>query len=1042
MTVAISLKCHLVFSNPGYMPEWWMRGVSDFSRVGGFLPEAFALLVVGLGVAVLVGWGWDVALLKSFLSGEETMKVNTAVALYLLGAALFCVARKRGRRAGRYGFFHEGALVIAGFLGLATLVQYMAGVQLGIDELVFRDSDALSAYPGRMAPNTALAIMVGSLGIFLAGRAENRDSFAAGALFAALFLILVAALAGLGYTANFTVGYRWGPVAVMAAHTAIGVALLGVGMLAFLGSRDHVHWHLRAPLTGTLLVGVMLLICVALLGWETLLRWRATNEYLVQTLENRHRASGLSARISEFERAQKGFRLYGEGSAETNVHLALQAVEESLLAFRQMLNFPDADALVDRLGIYLEEKIALDLEIMAGGEVAAQRADPSLAEASRLLMVEIAALFSSIDEHLRASGDEAALRMRAHERRVLLFLPVGTLFSLFLIAVALALFNAEAGFRQEGETRFRGIFDTAFQFIGLLRSDGIVLEANKTALDFIGVRGKEVIGKHFLDTPWFRGQRVEQRERVAAAFQRAVAGEASRFAVGITGEGDVRHVADYSLKPLRNAAGEVGFVVAEAHDITELKETQEKLFEAEQRWDAALAGSELGVWDWNPISQKCYYSPHYLSMLGYGAEDFGDSGEDWSRRVHPEDYAAALAALRDHLEGRTPTYAAEFRMQARDGSWKWILDRGKVMLRDAAGRATRMVGTHTDITARREVLEHVSLLQRQLEGIIRFSPNIISLIDCDGRYLLVGDRAAETIGLPVEEIRGRLFEEVLPPEVASLFRSRIERMRETPVPLKVEDVLQIAGEKRIVETQLFPLFDPQGALIAVGGIAMDITEQRAMLVALQSALEEREVLLREIHHRVKNNLQVISSLLNIQARHLPEAELRAPFEECRRRIVSMSLIHDQLYRRQDIGRIDFGHYLEELVGLQRAAFGLSADRLEIRVGVDVPPLDIALAVSCGLIVNELLSNACKHAFPDERTGQICISLLETDDQWILSVEDNGIGNAAQASSGDGLGMELVAALTRQLKGRLAYENSDGCRVCIRFPAPLKSQRTS
>ncbi|MCC5839157.1 MAG: PAS domain S-box protein [Opitutales bacterium] len=1002
------------------------------------LPEISAVVVFALGMVVLVAWAVDFPLLKSLLPGEETMKANTAVAFIFLGAALFLVVRGKGESSGWPQVFGGLFSGLAGCLGFATLIQYVFGVNLGIDEGLFQDREALSPFPGRMAPQTALAVIATALCIFLVGRTEKRKAFAAVALFLALFLILVAVLAGLGYGANLTVGYRWGPVTVMAVHTAIGFFFLGVGILSLLESRGQLRWHLPPVQTGALLGGVLLLILVALIGWETMLRWRATNLHLVQTLENRHRLSSLSAHLFDLERNQRGFRLHGEPGQEASVRLARQAVDEDLRYLRQSLIVPGGAGLVDRLSQNVEEKIALNFALMERPDIPTGAADHVRVAASGYLAVEIAALLSALDEQIRVSGERAAENMRAQERRAVVVLPAGTLVSLVLIGLALALFNAEAGIRQAGERRFRGIFDTAFQFIGLLRPDGTVEEANETALHFVGCRMEDIYGRYFLDTPWLRGQSLEQRERLEAAFRRAVEGESLRFEIRIAGLEGARSFADYSLKPLRSPSGEVLFVIAEAHDITALKMAQEKLVESEQRWDAALSGSELGVWDWNPITQKCYYSPHYCSMLGYKPGDFGDSGEDWSRRVHPDDYRSALAAIRDHLEGHTPTYSAEFRIRARDGQWKWILDRGRVMQRDAAGRAIRMVGTHTDITPQREALERVRVLQGQLQGVLKFSPDIISLIDCEGRYLLVGHRAAEIIGLPRGEIEGRLFEEVLDPSVATVFRARIERMQQHPQPWNVEDLIPVAGDERTVETQLFPLFDPGGELFAVGGIARDVTDQRAMMAALQSTLEEREVLLREIHHRVKNNLQVISSLLNIQARHLPEGRLREPFEECRRRVASMSLIHDQLYRRRDIGRIDFGSYLEELIRLQRTAFGLSGERLEVSVRVDVPPLEIGLAVSCGLIVNELLSNACKHAFPVGRSGRIQISLdrTETEQVWTLSVEDDGIGHDSKVGSGDGLGLELVTALTRQLNGALAIETTGGCRVAIRFPAPV------
>lgn len=457
--------------------------------------------------------------------------------------------------------------------------------------------------------------------------------------------------------------------------------------------------------------------------------------------------------------------------------------------------------------------------------------------------------------------------------------------------------------------------------------------------------------------------------------------------------------------------------------------------ESEDRWNAALVGSELGVWDWNAATDEVYFSDQWCAMLGYRRAEIPPRLDEWSSRVHPDDLEPTMALIRDHLEGRTPVYVSQHRMRAKDGSWRWILDRGKVLTRDADGRPLRVVGTHTDITGQKQAEAELRQLEERLTGILRFSPSVITLIDREGRYLLANPEAERVLGRPASEIVGRTFHELMPAPVAAAFAARLTELGDRGEAFDVEDALPTPVGPRTYNTTLFPLFDDEGRHYATGGIAWDVTELRGAMDSLRRTLAEREVLLREIHHRVKNNLQIVSSLLNLQARRLTDPAQRAPFDDARQRVVSMALIHDQLYRQHDLARIDFRPYLNELVRLQRSAYGVGGSRIRLDVDVQAPPLPLHTAIPCGLIASELVSNALKHAFPDGREGRVVVRLRAEAAEWELAVEDTGMGAAAVEGAG-GLGLEIVDALARQLGGTVAIDaDVTGHRARVRFPSP-------
>jgi len=203
--------------------------------------------------------------------------------------------------------------------------------------------------------------------------------------------------------------------------------------------------------------------------------------------------------------------------------------------------------------------------------------------------------------------------------------------------------------------------------------------------------------------------------------------------------------------------------------------------------------------------------------------------------------------------------------------------------------------------------------------------------------------------------------------------------------------------------------------------------------ALQTSLREKEILLKEVHHRVKNNMQIISSLLFLQSSYVRDSYDVELFRESQMRVKSMGMVHERLYRSADLSSIEFADYVrtiahELLTSYRREGLELTTAIDDIRFGVDI-------AIPCGLLITELVTNAIKHAFPDGRNGRIEISGSCTDGRMHLSVSDNGVGYPAHVdfNGGETLGVILMRGLTDQLEGTIAIERNNGSRVTISFP---------
>jgi two-component sensor histidine kinase len=213
---------------------------------------------------------------------------------------------------------------------------------------------------------------------------------------------------------------------------------------------------------------------------------------------------------------------------------------------------------------------------------------------------------------------------------------------------------------------------------------------------------------------------------------------------------------------------------------------------------------------------------------------------------------------------------------------------------------------------------------------------------------------------------------------------------------------------------------------------------------IESSLHEKEVLLKEIHHRVKNNLQTVSSLLNLQSRLLPDPAARAALQESQMRVRSMALIHEKLYQSENLSDIQLRPYIENLAAILFRSYQAESGEIRLQTHIEDISVGIDAAVPIGLILNELISNALKHAFPEGRSGNIQIDLFrETSEILVLSCRDNGRGipDGLDIAASKSLGMQLVSSLTRQLEGEVEILSENGLLVCIRIPQKINPEST-
>ncbi|MGF2037141.1 MAG: sensor histidine kinase [Nostoc sp. CmiVER01] len=520
-----------------------------------------------------------------------------------------------------------------------------------------------------------------------------------------------------------------------------------------------------------------------------------------------------------------------------------------------------------------------------------------------------------------------------------------------------------------------------------------------------------------------------------------------------------------------------------AREITERIRTEEVLKESEQRWQLALRGNNDGIWDWNVKTNEVFFSPRWKEMLGYENEEISNHLDERVTRVHPDDLDLVTQAVQDHFAQKTPFYATEYRVLCKNGTYKWILDRGQALW-DKDGNVVRMTGTQKDITERKQAEETLSNLLEELEIKVEERTTELTIINqslqaeiterqrieqalreseqrfratfhqaavgiahvaIDGRWLLVNQKLCNILGYTSEELQLLTFQDITHPDDLDADLKYVDQILADNIQTYAIEKRYFRKDSSIVWVNLTVslMREPSGEPKYFISVVEDISERQAALrdrqqweEQIQASLLEKEVLLKEIYHRVKNNLQVISSLLSLQSAYIKHPDDLVIFKQSQQRIASMALVHEKLYQSQDLAKINFGEYIQDLVASLFSAYEVNGDAIALRVNIDEQVfLGLDTAIPCSLIIHELVSNSLKYAFPAGRNGTIYIGMSEnTEHEITLIVSDDGIGLPSNFNFKNmaSLGWQLVDALANQIAGNIDIQGANGVECQVKF----------
>lgn len=323
--------------------------------------------------------------------------------------------------------------------------------------------------------------------------------------------------------------------------------------------------------------------------------------------------------------------------------------------------------------------------------------------------------------------------------------------------------------------------------------------------------------------------------------------------------------------------------------------------------------------------------------------------------------------------------------------------------------------------------------------LLESAPDAMIIIDSNGEIVHTNSQTERLFGYSKGELIGNKLEILLPYRYRGIHVGHRGHYFSAPAVRPMGAALDLfamhkEGTEFPVEISLSPLKAIDGETYVISAIR-DISERKQIEERVCNSLREKEVLLKEVHHRVKNNLQIISSILNLQSHTIVDEKTRELLDDTRARVRSIALVHERLYESKDLVSIDFGEYVEGLMTDLFQAFGAHSQNVAVNINIEPVTLDIDKIVNCGLIVNELVSNSLKYAFGQGSGGKIDISLQKDRGNLSLKIRDNGSGlpPGFKVSSSKTLGLTLVHGLTKELGGSVEMKSEQGAEFTIIFP---------
>lgn len=581
--------------------------------------------------------------------------------------------------------------------------------------------------------------------------------------------------------------------------------------------------------------------------------------------------------------------------------------------------------------------------------------------------------------------------------------------------------------------------------------DGVMEYANPTALNLLGIKDfSKLRGKKFYSL--FKGRHADRiKSRIARLkkgktppYEELVMKKAdgSELDIGLQSLNTIYngkraiHAIVYDLTQQKQLADEkLRASIAEAHnvqlekEIVEHQRTQRQLQESE-KFIKSIIDSSLDV----IMASDANYM---ITEFNRAAENTFGHKKKQMMGLSPEvlyastkDYKMVRKAIKE-----TGNFSGEITNIRKNGE-EFISYLAASVIKDEQGKFQGIMGISRDITEIKKAEQVIKDNEERYRAVYEQAYIGISLFDLEGKFIKANQQLCEVLGYSEEELENMTYLDVTHPDDVKKTNEYRRRMLKGNLDRISYEKRYIHKQGRTVHVNLTVanVKDDSGKPIYFISVIEDITERKEAEAELKASLEEKEVLLKEVHHRVKNNLQVISSILNLQSSYVKDEGTLAILHESQNRIKSMSFIHESLYQTKNFSSIDFSEYIINLTNNLLQSYRLAEDEVDMQQQIDKIQIGLDQAIPCGLIINELVSNALKYAFKPKSKGTIRIALSEKKGKVTLMIEDDGIGlpkdfDYTQAES---LGLQLVHTLVEQLDGQIKVSSKKGTKYLISF----------
>jgi PAS domain S-box-containing protein len=463
----------------------------------------------------------------------------------------------------------------------------------------------------------------------------------------------------------------------------------------------------------------------------------------------------------------------------------------------------------------------------------------------------------------------------------------------------------------------------------------------------------------------------------------------------------------------------------------DLEKTLAALQESEERYRVVAENALVGITTADKQENLTFSNPAFAEMLGYSREEIVQL--NLSQLAGRDEFAKFRRQTKLRAKGLSNCY--ESRLIHKDGSFRSVLISASPIKR-ADGSYEATLAVVNDITERKRAEEALTESEEKFRNFVETSADLVFLLDRTGCIQYVSPMVKNLYGYSAGELIGKHLNTTTPlkevPKALKALKTVLDgkSLRNFEVNQKTKN-----GKIVPMEVNALPV-EKHGKIVGLQGIMRDITERKHMEEQIRKSLKEKEVLLKEIHHRVKNNMQIISSLLNLQEPYIKDKSVRAAFRESRNRIRSMSLIHEKMYQSEDLEKVDIREYIESLTNDLFITYDVSPEIISLENNVDDIYLKLDTAIPCCLLINELVSNSLKHGFPKGKSGEIIIDFSSEKGKYCLRIKDSGVGfpEGFDYRKTDTLGFQLVPMFVKKLHGTMEIGSRGGAEIRIRFKA--------